>query len=168
MQSKYLEQHWEVIMRTFCCSLPVLTSLTLRIFRVGSATGCTRVLFQFRKHTVQNGLIRCSAIFISVRITTWLFSYRLKQQNKLWLGIKSVYFCGSESVFQRLPSDSLLWFRQVHSLWSQFPIINILPIFRPKTSINVKKKKKIGIWTSPVQLRIGSCEPSLRSVWLDH
>lgn len=133
MQSKYLEQHWEVIMRTFCCSLPVLTSLTLRIFRVGSATGCTRVLFQFRKHTVQNGLRRCSAIFISVRITTWiwLFSYRLKQQNKLWLGIKSVYLCGSESVFQRLPSGSLLWFGQVHSLWSQFPIINILPIFRP-------------------------------------
>lgn len=32
MQSKYLDQRQEVIMGKFCCSLPVLTSMTLRIF----------------------------------------------------------------------------------------------------------------------------------------
>lgn len=32
MQSKYLDQRQEVIMRKFCCSLPVLTSMTLRVF----------------------------------------------------------------------------------------------------------------------------------------
>lgn len=39
MQSKYLDQRQEVIMRKFCCSLPVLTSMTLRAFGGGSVTG---------------------------------------------------------------------------------------------------------------------------------
>lgn len=39
MQSKYLEQRQEVIMRKFCSSLPVLTSVTLRTFMVCSVTG---------------------------------------------------------------------------------------------------------------------------------
>lgn len=39
MQSKYLDQRQEVIMRTFCCSLPVLTSMTLRAGRARSVTG---------------------------------------------------------------------------------------------------------------------------------
>lgn len=44
MQSKYLDQRQEVIMRKCCCSLPVLTSMTLRAFGAGSVTGHT-VLF---------------------------------------------------------------------------------------------------------------------------
>lgn len=45
MQSKYLDQRQEVIMRTFCCSLPVLTSLTLRVSGAGSVTGHTAFAF---------------------------------------------------------------------------------------------------------------------------
>lgn len=41
MLSKYLEQRQEVIMGKSCCSLPVMTSLTLRVFGAGSVTGHT-------------------------------------------------------------------------------------------------------------------------------
>lgn len=41
MQSKYLEQHQEVIMRKFCSAHPVLTSVTLRTFMVCSVAGHT-------------------------------------------------------------------------------------------------------------------------------
>lgn len=56
MQSKYLDQRQEVIMRKFCCSLPVLTCMTLRAFGAGSVTGHT-VLFSPKRpvhdsHTV--------------------------------------------------------------------------------------------------------------------
>lgn len=44
MASKYLDQRQEVIMGKFCCSLPVLTFMTLRAFGAGSVTGHT-VLF---------------------------------------------------------------------------------------------------------------------------
>ena len=44
LQSKYLEQRQEAIMRKFYRALPVLTSVTLRGFGVGSVTGTT-VLF---------------------------------------------------------------------------------------------------------------------------
>ncbi len=36
MPSKYLDQRQEVIMRKSCCSLPVMTSMTLRAFGAGS------------------------------------------------------------------------------------------------------------------------------------
>lgn len=54
MQSKYLDQRQEVIMRKFCCSLPVLTSMTLRAFGAGSGTGHTLYFplkDQFETHT---------------------------------------------------------------------------------------------------------------------
>ena len=44
MAPKYLDQRQEVIMGKFCCSLPVLTFMTLRAFGAGSVTGHT-VLF---------------------------------------------------------------------------------------------------------------------------
>lgn len=47
MQSKYLDQPQEVIMRKFSCSLPVLTSLTLRVSGAGSVSG-HRVLLSLK------------------------------------------------------------------------------------------------------------------------
>lgn len=52
MQSKYLDQRQEVIMRKFCCSLPVLTSVTLR---AGSVTGHTVFYFPLKDRSVTLG-----------------------------------------------------------------------------------------------------------------
>lgn len=50
MQSKHLDQPQEVIMEKFSCSLPVLTSMTLRAFGASSVSRRSAFYFPLKDH----------------------------------------------------------------------------------------------------------------------
>lgn len=79
MQSKYLDKRQEVIMRTFCCSLPVFTSMSLRAFGAGSVTGHAVFYFplkdQFMTLTKREGrgfMRRCEGFLLIICKTRWV------------------------------------------------------------------------------------------------